>query len=104
MLNLKRRHAEVRLIIAVPCPDQASRWSAGDQRVYRELLNSADQVLYISADYFPGCMQKRNRFLVEHADTCICYLTHCRGGTWNTVSYAYDLGLKIVNLAAERGL
>ena len=87
------------MILAIPCRSQASRWAAADQRVYRELLAAADQVIYGSEDYFPGCMQKRNRFLVSHADTCLCYMTHCRGGTWNTVSFAYDLHRKIVNLA-----
>ena len=53
----------------------------------------------ISEEYYPGCMQKRNLFLVDHADVCICYLRQCRGGTWNTVSSAYDRGLKIDNLA-----
>ena len=80
---------------------QASRWNASEQKAYREMLSSADQVLYISDTYFPGCMQKRNRFLVDHADSCLCYMLYCRGGTWNTVSYAYDMNRRIRNLAVE---
>ena len=67
--------------------------------MYDHLLKSADEVRMISEEYYPGCMQKRNLFLVDHADVCICYLRQCRGGTWNTVSSAYDRGLKIDNLA-----
>lgn len=102
VLSLRRIHPEVKLILALPCRSQASRWAPADQAIYQSLLGEADQVVYVSEDYFPGCMQKRNRFLVEHADLCFAYLTHCRGGTWYTVSYAYDLGRRIRNLALEK--
>ena len=101
VLELRQAHPDVRLVIAVPCPSQAARWSPADQRIYRDMLEAADQVLMISDTYFPGCMQKRNRFMVERAAVCLCYLTHCRGGTWNTVSLAYDLGRKIINLGDQ---
>ena len=101
VLRLRERHEDVSLVIAIPCRSQASRWSALDQQVYRELLSQADRAIYVSEEYYPGCMQKRNRYLVDHADTCLCYLRTCRGGTWNTVSYAYDQGLRIHNLAEK---
>ena len=101
VLTLKRHHPEILLVLALPCRSQASRWPEEDRQVYRSLISEADRVQYISEEYFPGCMQKRNRFLVDHADTCLCYLTRCRGGTWNTVSYAYDCGRTIRNLAME---
>ncbi len=91
----------MKLIMVLPCRSQSARWQAAEQRTYQEILRSADQILWISEEYFAGCMQKRNRFLVDHADTCLCYLTHCRGGTWNTVSYAYDQHRTIHNLALE---
>jgi len=99
VLKLREKHPEVRLMMALPCRSQSSRWSAADQRIYRDILAAADEVRYISEEYFPGCMQKRNRFLIDRADTCLCFLTHCRGGTWNTVSYAYDRQRTIRNLA-----
>ena len=102
VLALRNRHPDVRLMMILPCRSQADRWSASDQRIYTEILRAADGVLYVSEVYFSGCMQKRNRFLIDHADTCFCYLTHCRGGTWNTVSYAYDRQRLIRNLAQEK--
>ena len=101
VLRLKEKQPNVRLIIAAPCLSQPSRWSSSDREVYHSLLSLSDQVIYVSKEYFPGCMQKRNRFLVDHADQCLCFLNNCRGGTWNTVSYAYDQGLLIHNLALE---
>ena len=102
VLQLRKAHPDVSLILTIPCRSQASRWSAGDQAVYAQMLEMADQTIYVSEDYFPGCMQKRNQFLIQHADTCICYLRQCRGGTWYTVSYAYDLHRTILNLALEK--
>ena len=64
-------------------------------------MRSADDVLYISDAYYEGCMQKRNRYLVDHASLCVCYLKNCRGGTWYTVSYAYDQQVRILNLLRE---
>ncbi len=99
VLQKKKEYPDICLVLAMPCISQADRWAAEDRAVYSFLKNSADYCFYISESYFPGCMQKRNRFLVENADTCLCYMTRCRGGTWNTVSYAYDLRREIINLA-----
>ena len=101
VLELRRRHPDVSLVMVLPCQSQSSRWGAGAQQEYRRILKASDRVLYVSEEYFPGCMQKRNRFMVDHSDTCCCYLTSCRGGTWNTVSYAYDQHLSIHNLASD---
>ncbi|MBR0386997.1 MAG: DUF1273 family protein [Clostridia bacterium] len=101
VLRLRSQLPDVNLFLALPCRSQADRWSSSDRRTYRSLLENANQVFYVSDDYFEGCMQKRNRFLVDHAAYCICFLRFCRGGTWYTVSYAYDQGIKIRNLALE---
>ena len=101
VLRLKEREPAAGLILALPCRSQADRWSAPDRETYRFLLDRADRVIFVSDEYFEGCMQKRNRFLVDHAAACFCYLRSCRGGTWYTVSYAYDQGRSIRNLADE---
>ena len=43
----------------------------------------------------------RNRHLVDHSGTCICYLTRSAGGPAYTVDYARKKGLRIINLAEE---
>lgn len=101
VLRLREREKDARLVLALPCREQADRWSDPDRKTWRSLLESADRVVYVSQEYFQGCMQKRNRFLVDHASACCCFMRTCCGGTWNTVSYAYDKGLVIRNLALE---
>jgi hypothetical protein len=48
-------------------------------------------------------MQKRNRYLVDHASRCVAYLRRMKGGTLYTVNYALDSGVEVDNLA-ERWL
>ena len=47
-------------------------------------------------------MQKRNRALVDASAACICYLTSPSGGTKQTVDYAYEKGIPVVNVAMDR--
>ena len=47
-------------------------------------------------------MQKRNRYLVDHSGTCVCYLTSAKGGTAYTVNYTKQKGLRIIHLACRR--
>ncbi len=83
----------------LPCENQTQGWQAQDKRLYAEVLTKADEVVWISKDYYTGCMQKRNRALIERSAYCICYLNQARGGTAYTVNYAKDQGLEILNLA-----
>ena len=101
VIALRDQFPAVSLVLALPCPSQADRWRKADQLRYQSLLSSADHAYWISPAYYPMCMQKRNRFMVDHSSICVCYMRECRGGTWHTVSYAYDSGLTIRNLALE---
>ena len=99
VLSFRSEHPDARLVIAVPCASQADRWSKKEQDVYRTTLNLADQVIVLSDLYYSGCMQTRNRFMVDHSSACICFLTHFKGGTWSTVRYALHRNIRIWNLA-----
>ncbi len=99
VLNLRGEIPQLKLILVLPCIAQAQRWSDRDQEVYEEIKGQADKVVYTSEEYTRSCMFKRNRHLVDHSGTCICYLTETEGGTAYTVNYARKQGLKIINLA-----
>ena len=89
----------VRLIFVLPCRDQEKYWTSEQKRLYRGLLREADEIIYISEEYSGGCMKKRNCYMVEHADYCICALLFDRSGTAQTVRYARQKGLCIINVA-----
>ncbi len=89
----------VRLILALPCRNQDAYWSPAQQRLYQALLLEADGVRYISEEYSDDCMKKRNHYMVEHSDHCICALLHNAGGTAHTVRYAQKRGPGVFNTA-----
>lgn len=102
VLNLKQRYPDIKLILVLPCRDQADRWNSQDIEEYERIKARADKVVYTSERYFNGCMQKRNRHLVDCSSLCICYLIKQSGGTKYTVDYAAKKGCIIQNLAEKK--
>jgi len=88
----------IRLIFALPCRNQDDLWGDGQKRLYRNLLAEADEVICVSENYCDGCMKKRNQYMVSQSAYCICALLHGRSGTSQTVSYARQKGLRVINV------
>lgn len=99
VLELRSRHPDVRLHLAIPCSSQSERWHDADCRRYERLLYNADATHVLSRQYYVGCMQVRNRFMVDRSAMCLCYLRHMKGGTMSTVSYAMEQSCPVLNLA-----
>ena len=102
VLRLRERYPQIRLILVLPCRSQTRGWSQADIDIYEEIKRRADKVTYTSENYFRGCMQKRNRHLVDNSSICICYLTKPTGGTAYTVNYAHRCSLQILNIAQSQ--
>ena len=92
----------ISLVIVRPCADQTRGWNAKDTARYDAILSRASEVVTLSPAYHPGCMQARNRYLVEHSSTVLCYLAERTGGTAYTVRYAISRGLPVVNVAPAK--
>lgn len=90
---------DIRLELALPCRDQDKKWSEKQKDLYRYLIESADEVNYISETYTDGCMKKRNFYMVDHSAYCICALLNDISGTGQTVRYAQRKKLRIINVA-----
>ncbi|MBQ9392753.1 MAG: DUF1273 family protein [Oscillospiraceae bacterium] len=80
---------------AVPCRGQAGRWSRKKRLRYDVLLAGCDQVTVLQEEYDPGCMLRRNRYMVDHAAMLIAVFDGQPGGTQSTVAYAMKKGLAI---------
>ncbi len=101
VLALKQELPEVFLAMYLPCPEQAERWPMAARLRYENILAAADKVLYLAPSYYPGCMQQRNRALVDASAYCLCFCIKNSGGTAYTMRYATKKGLILHNLAAE---
>lgn len=99
VLEAKSTNAGIKLVLALPCRNQTKGWQPKDIDVYNSIIEKSDEVIYTSSLYYNGCMQKRNRFMVDNSSYCIYYLNKSFGGTAYTVKYAAEKGLKIKNLA-----
>ena len=53
-------------------------------------------MIYVSEDYYKGCMLERNRYLVDHSAKLLAvYNGERRGGTAMTVRYAKKIGREV---------
>ena len=104
VLELKEEYPQIKLILVLPCENQTFGWSVDDVVTYNDIKARADKCVYTSKNYYNGCMQKRNRHLVDNSSICVCYLTQNSGGTFYTVNYAVEKKLKIYNIANEQSI
>ncbi|WP_040196353.1 SLOG family protein [Candidatus Soleaferrea massiliensis] len=98
VLRLKGSFPKIKLLLALPCKNQAEKWNKADAEIYQNILNRADRIIYTSHDYSRGCMHRRNRYMADHSDYMICYLTQQTGGTKYTVDYAVSKGVNVINI------
>lgn len=99
VLNLRRELPRLKLILALPCHDHDVAWDRVERRTMSNIKSAAAEVVYVSDEYYPGCMQRRNRYMVDLSSICIAYMLRPRGGTANTVSYAKKTGCHVLNVA-----
>lgn len=101
LLYRDMRPGSVRLICVVPFKRQSDNWSEDWKQRYEHVLANADDVIVLSEEYYKGCFQKRNEYMVNHSDLVVTYYDGKSGGTSNTLFYAARKGLTILNLADE---
>ena len=96
ILEMKQEWPEITLEAAVPCPTQTDGWSAPEQARWRRLLERCDYETMVQDHYSPGCMMRRNRYMVDHAAMLIAVYDGQGGGTRRTVEYALRRGVPVV--------
>jgi len=100
----EKAHADVHLILALPCRNQTEKWQkieAGTAllREYQRVKGEADAIVYLSDFYTEGCMRERNRFMVEHSSFCVAYYNgYPRSGAGQTYRMAKKAGHRIYNV------
>ena len=96
VLLAQQRHLDVHLILLLPYTGFGEGFSAANKAELQRQKKAAEEVLYLSNHYFPGCMAIRNRQLVEDAELCIAYLTRAPSGTAQTVGFAREKGIEVI--------
>lgn len=101
VLKARALYPHIRLVLALPSPQQTTGWPAKEVQLYQNILAQADEVVYMASEYHAGCLHMRNRYMVDHSRYCLCFLTKPTGGTAHTIAYAKKQQLQIYNLASE---
>jgi uncharacterized phage-like protein YoqJ len=87
----------VLLTAAIPFPGQPDRWPPRERERYRALLERCGERHTLSEAYGNGCMQKRNRWMVDRSGVVVAVWNgRLRGGTYQTLSYARRAGREVL--------
>lgn len=96
VLDLKQSYPGITLECAIPCETQANKWTAKQRERYFEIVAQCDKETMLQTKYTPDCMEKRNRYMVDHADYIIAVWDGKPSGTGNTIKYAQKQEKKII--------
>lgn len=99
VLALREKYPDITVEAAIPCPTQADTWPETQRRRYQALVAACDLETLVSEQYSPSCMQRRDRYMVDHASLLIAAFDGSAGGTRYTVEYALKKGISILDLA-----
>ena len=55
----------------------------------------------VQDSYTRGCMQRRNRYMVDHASLLIAVSDGAEGGTRSTIEYAFRRGVSVMDIPLE---
>lgn len=103
VIALREAYPEVTLEAAIPCPTQADAWPEGERQRYRQLVARCDMETMVSEVYSPSCMQRRDRYMVDHSMLLIAAFDGSAGGTRYTVEYALRRGIEIFDVSIPTG-
>ncbi|MGM9647658.1 MAG: SLOG family protein [Eubacteriales bacterium] len=88
VLDMRKLNKDIELICASPYEGFESSWKAEWQGRYKQIIESANRVYYISPSYSRSCFQARNKWMVDHSTLLIAVYSGEKGGTQNTIDYA----------------
>ena len=98
ILLLKEAYKNIELVCVLPFETQAESYSDSWKERYFSILEKCDRKIVLSDEYFKGCYQRRNEFMVDNCDFVLTWYDGKAGGTRNTLNYATKKQRHIVNV------
>lgn len=92
----------IKLIGVIPFRGQEVSYTSFWRERYQKVLEACDEVIVLSEEYFQGCYQKRNIYMVENSDYVLTWYDGKSGGTRNTIDYAAKIGREIINVNSAK--
>ena len=103
VLLLKKSNiiGDIKLISVLPFETQGDGFDDFWQKKFDFILENCDEKIVLSKDYFKGCYQVRNKYMVDNSDFVLTWFDGKSGGTKNTIDYAVKNYRKIFNVNEE---
>ena len=98
---LRLQHPEVTIEAAIPYSGQADRWRPELRERYAYDLRQCDYQTLVQETYTPGCMMRRNRYMVDASRILIAAFDGRPGGTARTLEYAAQRRLEIIQIPID---
>ena len=98
---LRLQHPEVTIEAAIPYAGQADRWRPELRERYAYDLRQCDYQTLVQEAYTPGCMMRRNRYMVDASRILIAAFDGRPGGTARTLEYAARRRLEIIQIPID---
>lgn len=99
VLKARKIHDDIRLIGAIPYPEQPVKFSIGWKKRYTDVKEKLDDTVIMSRAYHDRCYQERNVWMISHCSLLIAlYDGRKVSGTQFTVNRANKVGVQIINL------
>lgn len=102
ILDLKAEGRPIKLVSAAPFKGHGANFHGAEKFSLGNILLNSDKVVYVSQNYFKGCMQRRNEFMVNNSGKLIAVVSDYKSGTGSTIRYAERRGLKMRIIDAKR--
>lgn len=105
VLALRRDHPEVQLVAAIPFEGQEATWPQAARRQYQRVREACQRVEVLSETGGSEAYLKRNRWMVDSADTVLAVYdfsrSEFRSGTAATVRYARRQQRRVIYVHPE---
>ena len=98
IITKKELDNKIELTLILPSKSQERAWSQKQQILFQHLLKEADKVHILSDAYYDGCVKKRNQYMVNQSDYCICAFVAPWHGAEKIIKYAQQKGVQIVSV------
>lgn len=98
VLDLKVMYPDIQLECTIPYEEQAIRWPNALRERYYDIAGKCDKETMLQTHYSSGCLQRRNRYMVDQADIIIAVWDGKPSGTGSTVKYALSKGKRVIRI------
>ncbi len=95
--EMKRMGKDVSLHCILPCKNYNS-----SHPYYNEIKNAADEWVTLADNFYKGCDNVRDQYMVDHCDILLAVWDGNKsGGVWSTIRKAQKIGKKIIYCPKE---